>query len=264
MEIITRTEAKEKGLTHYFTGKPCKHGHISEKTVSGGNCVECYKVRYWGDRERPKKHSVPKHLQQYLITRKEARQIGQTTYFTGQPCKRGHIAAKWTSSAQCVVCEKEKNAPHTCCNKYAPFRSTAEYREVYQKKYVEKNAQKIRDRTRAYQQNNKERYLEYQNAYQAARRVLLRQAQPPWVNIGKLKPIYRLMRKKNKAAGQVVYHVDHIVPLQGKDVCGLHVPWNLQIITAKENQAKHNKMPEEFYGLGHKPPTHSPHTHTQS
>lgn len=37
----TRAEAAALGLTHYFTGKPCKHGHIRPRTVSGRSCVEC-------------------------------------------------------------------------------------------------------------------------------------------------------------------------------------------------------------------------------
>jgi hypothetical protein len=41
MEIILRKEAKERGLKRYFTGKPCKHGHIDERLVSSRGCFEC-------------------------------------------------------------------------------------------------------------------------------------------------------------------------------------------------------------------------------
>lgn len=51
--------------------------------------------------------------------------------------------------------------------------------------------------------------------------------------------IYRLCGLLNKFSSKR-YHVDHIVPLHGTMVSGLHVPWNLQIITAEENYRKSN------------------------
>lgn len=45
MDIITRSEAKAKGLKHYYTGKPCNHGHLAPKAINGG-CVECAKARH--------------------------------------------------------------------------------------------------------------------------------------------------------------------------------------------------------------------------
>lgn len=45
MELISRKEASEKGLTRFFTGKPCKRGHIAERSTTGGMCKDCEKLR---------------------------------------------------------------------------------------------------------------------------------------------------------------------------------------------------------------------------
>lgn len=45
MQIISRSEAKSQNLKHYFTGKPCKHGHINYRFVGNGNCLDCSTVK---------------------------------------------------------------------------------------------------------------------------------------------------------------------------------------------------------------------------
>lgn len=55
--------------------------------------------------------------------------------------------------------------------------------------------------------------------------------------------LYAEARRMTEVTG-VQYTVDHIWPLKGKNSCGLHVPWNMQIITKAANDAKGNKEPE--------------------
>jgi len=75
----------------------------------------------------------------------------------------------------------------------------------------------------------------------AKRRTQRLNARPKWVKDSWFEPIYDLCAKVSKETG-VKHHVDHIVPLQGKRVSGLDVPWNLQVLTAKENCSKSNKF----------------------
>ena len=70
------------------------------------------------------------------------------------------------------------------------------------------------------------------------------QRTPPWLTKAQheeMADIYKQAKELEAIFFNRKFHVDHIVPLQGKDVCGLHVPWNLQILTAEENLAKSNK-----------------------
>lgn len=66
---------------------------------------------------------------------------------------------------------------------------------------------------------------------------------PTWADKQKIKKVYRECKQLTEETG-VLHHVDHIIPVMGKKVCGLHVYENLRIITAKENLAKSNRFTE--------------------
>lgn len=106
-----------------------------------------------------------------------------------------------------------------------------------------KNRDKDRDnhnaRNRAWNAKNQH----VKTALEGKRRATKLQATPNWLSTFQLKQMadtYAIAAKLTGITGEL-YHVDHIVPLQGKKVSGLHVPWNLQVIPAKDNLAKSNK-----------------------
>ncbi|MCB1454655.1 MAG: DUF1376 domain-containing protein [Rhizobiaceae bacterium] len=77
-------------------------------------------------------------------------------------------------------------------------------------------------------------------SWAAARRASLISAQPAWLTDEQKKSIeavYTESKERSEKMG-VPHEVDHIVPLRGRAVCGLHVPWNLQVLTAEQNRRK--------------------------
>lgn len=90
---------------------------------------------------------------------------------------------------------------------------------------------------------NKQRYEANKPEWLArirAREKRLMACTPSWVNQSELDRVYQECR--TKSATGTLYHVDHIVPIVHPMVCGLHVPWNLQILTQKENDSKGNRF----------------------
>jgi hypothetical protein len=126
------------------------------------------------------------------------------------------------------------------------------------KKYYEENKEAIALRAKNYYKANpdkvsaryKKHYVDNKLAYAVKcnkRRAMKKNAVPAWLteeDHQEIKDFYEIAKMFKIYTGQT-YHVDHIVPLQGKTVCGLHVPWNLQVISATENLSKSNKLQED-------------------
>lgn len=107
-------------------------------------------------------------------------------------------------------------------------------------KYYINNLNDSLETKKKYRLDNLDKYAAYTAKYKAAKI----KATPKWLTTEQYKEIlafYIEARYLEKETG-VKYHVDHIIPLQGKTVCGLHVPWNLQILTSTANLNKSNKV----------------------
>ena len=97
------------------------------------------------------------------------------------------------------------------------------------KEYNTKHPNKKKQCNKTWNQNNKGRANYHGSLY----RMKKKSATPGWANFIKIKEIY-----ENCPEG---FHVDHIIPLNGKTVCGLHIETNLQYLSASENSKKSNK-----------------------
>jgi 5-methylcytosine-specific restriction endonuclease McrA len=98
--------------------------------------------------------------------------------------------------------------------------------------------------TREYKRAWKERNKDYVQVIINSRRRRMRAATPAWLTAGhktQIRAMYLSARDLTKRTG-VKHVVDHIIPLQSEVVCGLHVPWNLQILTHIENSHKSNRL----------------------
>ena len=167
-----------------------------------------------------------------------------------------------------------RKAEHARLRERKGFMTRAEYnakrtenpkgRQATCRDYILKNKDKIAAYGKQYEQKNKERIaarkaatLEQRREVQrlwrknnlglvladrAKRRAAKLNRTPAWLTQFdrlKMKCYYQVATMRSRESGQN-WHVDHIIPLQGKNVCGLHVPNNLQIIPAIENMRKNN------------------------
>lgn len=185
-----------------------------------------------------------------IISLKTAKVKNLPKYFTGKPCKRGHISLRYTKDRRCIACRTEYKSKFWKENKKRLSEDNRKYRNENKEKenkrtrdyyhnnidkftqYRKKNREKINEYLKQHYRKNKKKYV----AKTAKRKATKLKATVLWANLEAIDNIYR-----NCPVG---YHVDHIVPLQGKNVCGLHVENNLQYLKASLNKSKGNRFNE--------------------
>ena len=110
----------------------------------------------------------------------------------------------------------------------------------YAKQYRLENKDKVSAYNKEYRQNNKSRI--YARNRSRKQKMLIQQM-PSWADKSAMEIIYQQARRRSQIEG-IKYHVDHIIPLNGNIVSGLHIESNLQILTARDNVTKKNNFVE--------------------
>jgi len=207
VEVVSRKEAISRGLKHYFTGQPCKHGHVSDRFVASKKCRRCgiEQNAEW----------MRNNPEQWKAISRNSKRRTYNTVRNAESCRR--------------FTEKNRDNPA----------------------YHERNAM----RAAAWREKNPERAHAIQRAYKESHRGVLaartserkgrqRHATPQWANLAAIELIYREAAAISARSG-VTHHVDHYFPLKGETVCGLHVENNLRVIPWIDNIRKSNRLPTE-------------------
>lgn len=158
-------------------------------------------------------------------SRKEKMKEYQRKYLDTQPESRKATCAKYYENNK---------------DKIAEYRARPEVKARMaesRRKYYLANKEQFYTKAAEYSKENPD----WKAAHCAKRRAKKKQAQPSWANEQYINLFYTLAKEEERRIGTTVV-VDHIIPLQHPDVCGLHCEYNLQLLTQSDNCKKGNSF----------------------
>lgn len=160
-----------------------------------------------------------------IIARKDAIRQGLKYYYSGKPCKNGHICER-IISGECVICTKE-------------------YFKHYRKQYYVNHKEYINQYSKQWHKNNPHKIV----VYKEHRDTYLKGSIPSWYEVELIKQFYQKRNELNEKwdlQGNNKLEVDHIIPIISKSVCGLHCWANLQLLDKTLNGSKHNNYEQDW------------------
>lgn len=209
---MARVVAKEKGDKFYVPERPCMNGHGLRRT-SDGSCVSC---KIDAERKRVANNRAAYNARKSKERQPKLAQIAK---------KAQETRAQETSEKRALRLEKAKKNQRL----WRLNNQGHEGSKKAKRKYKERNVGKTRANT-------------------IKRRLAKIQRTPAWLNADDfwlMEQAYDLAALRSKVFG-FQWHVDHVFPLQGRRVSGLHTPLNLQVIPWIENVKKANKEPLDY------------------
>lgn len=160
----------------------------------------------------------------------EASAVYYAAYYQRTKDRRAAVKAAMTPEQKTEELRKRRA-------RYAQRENKPEQNKEKRRQWKEANKERIAAKNSAYHK----KFAAEQRERIAARRAGLRTATPKWANRNAMAIIYRQAKSISFMLG-IEFHVDHVIPLKGKRVCGLHVENNLQIVPAAQNLRKSNSF----------------------
>lgn len=184
MDLISRKEAKGKGLTHYFTGKPCKHGHIDKRFVSAGKCLTCSTIEGERQKEWKKEHyqknkeAICKRVNDYRLANIDVITEKKRLYNQINNDEISKRRKEFRENNKELLSEQKRNHyqrhKSSIRKKHKKFYSENK-REILdsQKEYYKANSERIKNTVRQYAVKNKSKIKKYKHTYNKENRVEL-------------------------------------------------------------------------------------------
>ena len=233
MKIISRAEAKAAGLKRYFTGEPCKYGHVAEVQVSSNGCCECNKIR--------KKASYHANVEASRQKRRQYFSANSAKVLANNRASRDKHRESVRAGNKAWY-DRVKQTPEWQALQKAKREANKEAKRAYDKQYGIANSAKKVERAKVWIKSNPDKRAAILFSYDGRRRSQKAQGDSTaaireWVKAAR-KVCYWC---NSKCADD--YHIDHYQPLSKG---GEHRISNLVIACPTCNLRKNAKDPLEF------------------